>query len=580
MLDITTFLIFTLGILIITSLITRNDDHESSEGYFLAGRTLTGGVIAGSLMLTNLSTEQLVGLSGQAFSQGIHVMAWEVFAAFSMIIMALFFLPRYLQRGFATTPHFLEERFDTMTRSMVSFLFLAGYCFILLPVVLYSGALAVNSIFDVPQYFNGNTTTALWASVWGIGILGSIYAIWGGLRAVAISDTLNGIGLLIGGLAIPVLGLLKAGDGSMINGFLVIFRAHPEKFVSNGAGNASVPWHTLFTGMLLINLYYWCTNQVITQRALGAKNLKEGQKGVLFAAFLKILGPIIVVFPGVIAYHLYSTEIAGRPDEAFPTLVKHLMAPGFRGLFAGVLVGAILSSFNSALNSASTLFSLGFYKQYLKQGASDRQIVTAGKIFGTLLAIFSMTMAPALAKYDSIFQYLQKMNGLYNVPVITVFIVGFATKRISAAAAKFAIVFGSLFYGVSAFAREFSGLFSTGGEAHGFFLRMAQIHFLHHFAFACLLSGAIMFLFPRSDNDYTPTNSGHVEMTPWGKTGLVSFGVAVCAITLYVVTWDSARPAGPDAARHFEKSNAVTASYSPAGEAIKTESNAETSDTL
>jgi len=208
------FITFTAGVLALTYYITRKDDHESSDGFFLGGRSLTGIYIAGSLMLTNLSTEQLTGLTGQSFSQGLHVMAWEVCAAIAMIILALFFLPRYLKRGITTTPQYLEDRYDKQTRTMVSCLFLFGYAFILLPVVLYSGALTINSIFEFDQFFGVNKTAALWVTVWGIGILGSFYAIWGGLKAVAVSDTINGAGLIFGGLLIPYLGLKMIGDGN------------------------------------------------------------------------------------------------------------------------------------------------------------------------------------------------------------------------------------------------------------------------------------------------------------------------------------------------------------------------------
>ncbi|MCB1174374.1 MAG: solute:sodium symporter family transporter [Leptospiraceae bacterium] len=521
------FVLFTLGVLVLTIAWTWRDDHSSSVGYFLGGRSLTGVTIAGSLMLTNLSTEQLTGLSGQAFSQGIHVMAWEVFAAFAMILLALYFLPRYLKRGIATTPQFLEERFDKTTRSMVSFLFMAGYTFIILPVVLYTGALTINGIFDVPALFQISHTTALWITIWGIGLLGSVYAIWGGLRAVAISDTINGIGLVAGGLMIPVLGLHVIGEGDLVAGFRSLMAANPDRFISNGGNQAEVPWHTLFTGMLLINMYYWCTNQAITQRVLGAKNLAEGQKGVLLAAFLKVLGPLIVVLPGIIAWHLFADEIiaTGKADQAYPILVKHLLGNGIvKGLFAGVLVGAVLSSFNSGLNSAATLFSLGFYKEYFRKQADDDQVVASGKMVGVLLALVAMCLAPALDRAGSIFAYIQKMNGIYNVPVITIFLVGFLNKRVTALAAKVAMVFGSLFYSLCLF-----GAFDTW---------LGRVHFLHYFAIAFALSAALMLFFPRRHDEFVAGQTDALDLTPWNHRLAASFAVAVLAISVYVVFWN------------------------------------------
>ena len=321
---ILSFLAFTSLVAIISYIKTRSTDEQSSEGYFLGGRSLTAGVIAGSLLLTNLSTEQIVGLNGQAYTEGILVMAWETLAAIAMVVTAMFLLPRYLKGGITTVPQFLENRYDKMTKTITSALFLSGYVVVLLPIVLYSGSLAIVTMFDIPESFGISHTTALWLCVWGIGIIGSIYAIFGGLKAVAVSDTINAIGLLIGGLFIPFFGLMFIGDGSALKGISNLMAAAPEKFNSIGGPDATVPFGTIFTGMMLVQLFYWGTNQAIIQRALGAKNLAEGQKGLLLAAFFKILGPIIVVLPGVIAFYIFKGELE-IPDQAYPKLVKTVL---------------------------------------------------------------------------------------------------------------------------------------------------------------------------------------------------------------------------------------------------------------
>jgi len=238
---------------------------NATEEYFTGGRALAWPVVAGSLLLTNLSTEQLVGLNGAVFGDKAMVgIAWEALAAFAMIATALIFLPKYLASGFTTTPAFLEKRFDKTTRSMVSGLFLFGYVTVLLPVVLYTGSLAMIGMFDL--------NLPLWLVVATIGSLGSAYAIFGGLKSVAVSDTLNGVGLLVGGLAIPALALVALGDGSFFSGLSTLVNTNPEYLAvltnTNVDGNVvSVPWPTLLTGMMFIQVFYWSTNQVIVQRA-------------------------------------------------------------------------------------------------------------------------------------------------------------------------------------------------------------------------------------------------------------------------------------------------------------------------
>lgn len=301
-------------------------------------------------------------------------MAWETLAALAIVVTALFLLPRYLKGGLTTVPQFLEKRFDRTTKSIVSALFLSGYMIIFLPIVLYSGSLAISTMFNIPELLGVSDTAALWICVWGIGIVGSIYAIFGGLKAVAVSDTINAIGLLIGGLMIPVFGLMAIGGGDMFAGLDTLTAANPEKFNSIGGPDASVPFSTIFTGMMLVQLFYWGTNQAIIQRALAAKNLKEGQKGLMLAAFIKILGPIIVVLPGIIAWHLFQGNL-DNPDQAYPALVNEVLPPVLVGFFAAVLFGAILSSFNSALNSSVTLFGIDIYKHHFNPGASESEVV-------------------------------------------------------------------------------------------------------------------------------------------------------------------------------------------------------------
>ena len=290
-----------------------------------------------------------------------------------MIATALVFLPQYLASGFTTTPAFLEKRFDKPTRSMVSGLFLFGYVTVLLPVVLYTGSLALKGMFDLEF--------PIWMIAATIGVLGSSYAIFGGLKSVAVSDTLNGVGLLIGGLAIPALALAKLGDGSFMDGLSTLFNSKPEYLAVLAQTNidekvVTVPWPTLLTGMMFIQVFYWSTNQVIVQRAMAAKSLAEGQKGVLFASAMKLVGPVMLCLPGIIALHLADINMFGenalvitKQDQVYGAVVKHVLPDWSIGLFAAVLLGSILSSFNSALNSVPS--SSGFNQSKLARNLSN-----------------------------------------------------------------------------------------------------------------------------------------------------------------------------------------------------------------
>lgn len=557
------FLGFTLFVAGIAWWSTKDDNEDSSDGYFLAGRSLTAGVIAGSLLLTNLSTEQIVGLNGQAYTEGLLVMAWETLAAMAMVVTAVFLLPRYLKGGLTTVPQFLARRYDVATKSITSGLFLTGYVVVLLPIVLYSGAVAFGAMFDIPETLANlggmpmeteedlaaARTLSLWVCVWGIGIIGSIYAVFGGLKAVAVSDTINAIGLLIGGLMIPVFGLMYMGNGSAVEGLSILMESNPEKFNSIGGPTASVPFATIFTGMMLVQLFYWGTNQAIIQRALGAKNLEEGQKGLILASFLKILGPLMLVLPGIIAFHIFKAEGGlAVPDEAYPKLVAKVLPASLVGFFAAVLFGAILSSFNSALNSSVTLFGVDIYKEYIKKDATDREVVKAGKTFGIILAVLAMFIAPAIANApDGLFGYLQEINGCYSIPIFTIIIVGYLTKFVPAIAAKIAVVLGAVLYFISQFLLKPNMVSSALAEAKAqgitdeaaltLIEKTAYPHFLHVMAILFVMNVLIMLLIgkmkPRKEA-YVQAYTKQVDITPWKFVNQAGIVVTIIVIGIYV----------------------------------------------
>ena len=510
---------------------------NATEEYFTGGRALAWPVVAGSLLLTNLSTEQLVGLNGAVFGDKALVgIAWEALAAFAMIATALIFLPKYLASGFTTTPAFLEKRFDKTTRSMVSGLFLFGYVTVLLPVVLYTGSLAMIGMFDL--------NIPLWIVVATIGSLGSAYAIFGGLKSVAVSDTINGVGLLVGGLAIPVLALVALGDGSFLLGLRTLFNTNPEYLAvmtqTNVDGNVvSVPWPTLLTGMMFIQVFYWSTNQVIVQRAMAAKSLAEGQKGVLFASAMKLVGPLMLCLPGIIALHMTDLTI-DKQDQVYGAIVRHILPDWSLGLFAAVLMGSILSSFNSALNSASTLFSLQFYNGYINKNASGEQIVKIGKYFGIGLAVASIMIAPILDQMQSIFEYLQKVNGLYSVPIIGIFMLGIGTKHVPAIAAKIGMIVGMAFYAFFTFVniKDVPVFFANGD---------GDLHWLHGYFISFISSVVVMlvigYIKPKSVEEIAISDQrvpAPVDMTPWHQAKNASYAIMGTTVLMYLfLTWAS-----------------------------------------
>ena len=251
---------------------------DTKDGYFLAGRGLTGVFIAGSMVLTNLSAEQMIGLNGSAYGFNMSSMAWEVTAGVATIVMALVFLPKYLSGAFSTLPEFLSNRFDEGVRRMTVVLFMVGYGLITIPSILYSGSIAVLQLFDVPALLNLNYSSSLVVTIIAVGLIGSIYAVFGGLKAVAVSDTINGIGLLIIGIVVPLFGFAALGDGSVSDGIAHVLNNHTEKLNAIGSPTDPTPFGTLFTGMLFANLFYWGTNQYVIQRTLGAQNLAEARE--------------------------------------------------------------------------------------------------------------------------------------------------------------------------------------------------------------------------------------------------------------------------------------------------------------
>ena len=399
---------------------------DASREYFLAGGGLSWPFVAGSLLLTNISAEQIVGMNG---AQQLLVAWWEFGAAAGLLVLAWVLIPLYFRHGCTTTTELLERRSgDSGVRTIVSLLFLAGYLFILLPVVLYTGSVFMQSMFKL------QLPIVLIAALFAAG--GLAYAAFGGLRAIAISDTFNGLGLLLIGSAVTLFAL-AAIDWDLSG-------IPAERLTLWGGPESDIPWTTLLTGMLFIHVFYWGTNMVIVQRALAAKSVREAQKGIYAAVFFKLIIPFIVVLPGIVAFKLYGDV----DDVAYGRLVADVLPPWLSGAFAAVIAGAVLSSFNSCLNSASALYTCDLHVKYVNPQANVRRIGQTVAIVSTLVGV---AMVPLFENARSIIDLLQRLNGLYSMPVLAAFLAVVLMRGVRGLPIKLGLLFGAALYAVFTF---------------------------------------------------------------------------------------------------------------------------------
>ena len=536
--------VFFMGLVAWISYRRARHSTQDTEGYFLAGRGLSAIFIAGSLLLTNLSAEQLIGLNGSAYGFNMSAMGWEVTAAVATVAMAFFFLPRYLRGGFTTLPQFLADRYDDDVRRISVVLFLLGYGLVTIPSVLYAGSVAVLKLFDVPALTGLSYSSALFLTVICIGAVGALYAILGGMKAVAVSDTMNGIGLLVIGVAVPVLGLQVLGAGDVGEGLRTLTTEHTEKLNAIGAGDDPTPFGTLFTGMVFANLFYWCSNQYVIQRTLSARSFAEGQKGVLFSGFFKVLVPLFMMIPGVIAFHLYGSELASI-DLAYPQLVRDTLPVWAMGFFLAVLLGAVFSSFNSLINSAATMFTLDVLEPWMsrraavftgtesreqesgdaatglpRRGVSDQTLVRWAKWGSVVIALFSLGVAPLLQfAPEGLWQIIRIFTGFYNIPIIAIVLVGMLTTRVPARAVKIAIGFHLVAYGSVQF----------------LFKEQVALHFLHLYAILFVIEVGFMLLmgYWKPAHKVRVMHTPPVDMTPWPHAKACAVTLLSCVVGLY-----------------------------------------------
>lgn len=417
--------------------------NENAKDYFLASGALPWWAVGGSLIASNISTEQILGMNGSGYVMGLAIGAYELLAALTLILVAKFMLPIFLKKGIYTMPQFLEERFDKRVRTIMSFFWCALFVLVNISSVLYLGGLAIKSILAIPLMY----------AILGLVLYSASLSIVGGLKAVVWTDVIQVIILIVGGLTAAYMVLSFVGGGSAISGIAHLYEQAPGHFDmildKNNPSYGSLPGiSVLVGGMWIANIYYWGNNQYIIQRALAASSLKEAQKGVAFAALLKLIIPFFAVIPGIAAYVIlrdpaaYGFTGAGldKPDEAFPWVLGNFVQVGLKGLVLAALIAAIGSSISSMVNSASTIFTLDIYKNLFSSDASDRHYVTVGKVSSAIALVLGALIAPALGSLQEVFQYIQEYTGFISPGVVAVFLFGMFWKRATANAALVAVV--------------------------------------------------------------------------------------------------------------------------------------------
>lgn len=501
--DLIAFIAFIAVVIGVSLYAGRKED--TSEDYFLAGRGLTWWMIGLSLIASNISTEHFVGMAGQGFMAdiGMAIASYEWIAALSLIIVALFLLPRFLRSGIYTIPEFLEYRYNKWPRLIMGVGLLFMYAGVTMATVLYAGAIALHTIFDIPEA----------VGVWVIAAIAGLYTVYGGLKAVVWSDVLQGTALLIGGVVVTLLAMDAVGGWDrfveLSEGRLhtVLPADHPE-----------LPWTAVFIGgMWLPNIFYWGLNQFITQRTLAAKSLSEGQKGVLFGASIKLIMPLIVVFPGIIAFELYGDTISNA-DLAYPTLLKNLLPVGLTGVMFAALFGATMSTLDSLLNSAATIFTMDFYKPFARPKESSQHYIRVGRIATIVFVIIAGFSTRFVADFgEGLYKFIQIWWGCIQPGIVAAFFLGFIWKKTSWAAAVVGMLLNIPLY-----------LYLLWQFPH--------IAFLHHMAICFAVVVAVMIgvslLKPETRTIVYPVNEDY-DMRPSGTVIVWSVLIFLCTVALY-----------------------------------------------
>lgn len=459
--DLGILAVYAVGILSLGLYASRSKKGEtrSAEDYFLAGKKLPWWTIGASLIAANISAEQFIGISGSGFAMGLAIASYEWIAALTLIVVGKYFLPVFIKTGIYTIPEFIERRYGVGLKSILAIFWIAVFIFVNLTSVLYLGAKALDTVIG------SGDGSLLMVSIIGLALFAAAYSIWGGLSAVAWTDMVQVVLLVVGGVFVSCIALDKLSDGhGVLAGLTTLYDTLPkakfsmilskgENIMPNGqdAYNDLPGLSVLLGGLWIANFYYWGFNQYIIQRALAAKSLKEAQKGIVFSAALKMIIPFLVVIPGMVAYammnkdmfgaHAAFTQAGATPDMAYPWLIQQFVPVGFKGLVLAALAAAIVSSLASMLNSTATIFTMDIYKPYINKKANDTQLVVVGRVTAIVALLIACTIAPMLGQLDQAYQYIQEYTGLVTPGIFAVFLLGLTWKKTTNMAAQSGAIF-------------------------------------------------------------------------------------------------------------------------------------------
>lgn len=476
----------------------KSGHEKNAEDYFLASKSLPWWAIGASLIAANISAEQFIGMSGSGFAVGLAIASYEWMAALTLLIVGKYFLPIFIEKKIYTIPEFVEKRYSSQLKTILAVFWIALYVFVNLASVLYLGGLAIETITGVPMI----------NAVIGIALFAAAYSLYGGLSAVAWTDIIQVVFLVLGGIVTTYMALNAVSDGAgTFEGFKMILDRAPQKFDmildKSNPEYANLPGIAVLVGGLWVaNLYYWGFNQYIIQRTLAAKSLKESQRGIVFAAGLKMIIPFLVVIPGIAAYVIVNDPVMlarlgdvaqnslpslGEADKAYPWLMQFLPI-GFKGLAFAALAAAIISSLASMLNSTATIFTLDIYKPFINKNATDKQTVRMGRISASVALLIAIIMAPLLGGIDQAFQFIQEYTGIVSPGILAVFMLGLFWKK---ATNKGAIIGAVASIPIAMYLKVASKGWFDGTAIEGIF---PELPFLHQMAITLLATMGIIAL--------------------------------------------------------------------------------------
>ncbi len=470
--------IFCLGLVGIIFWVSKQKDNTSTD-YFLAGRDATWLANGSSIFASNIGSEHLVGLAGAGASSGMAMAHWEMHG-WLILILGWFFVPFYARSGVFTMPEFLEKRYNKQSRSFLSIISLVSYVLTKVAVTVYAGGIVFKQVFGIESLFG---IDFFWISAVGLVVLTGIYTTTGGMKAVLWTSVLQTPVLLIGSIAVLVIGLVKLGGWSEM---MAICKAVPVNSAGDtmtnlmrSASDPQYPWTGVILGSAIIGFWYWCTDQYIVQRVLSGRDQKESRRGAILGAYFKLTPVFIFLIPGMIAYGLNQKGLITLPnsDSAFAVLVKELLPIGFKGLVVGGLLAALMSSLASLFNSSATLFTVDFYKKY-KPESSEKELVRVGRIATIVVVVLGILWIPVMKGLGNVlYAYLQDVQSLLAPGIAAVFLLGILSKKITSKAGYYGLVAGFILGMTRLVLKIFGSYLSTDGLVYRIFVAPNWLHY-------------------------------------------------------------------------------------------------------